>query len=511
MILKKYERCSSPRIVLIGAVIVIGSGILAASMMGEISFTTRQELKVTGELHDTRAIDLSGNGMSDVIALSELEGGGKSKWLISIFHQDKVGKLSNSPDHVIVLDSLVTLISPGVLPESGMGILTCIAPGGVYSLRSGENRRTNGVDRLINSKTPSMTNSNQGPVFFGYCRDWNGDGRSDMLVFDFTGFSFLPFDEGDTLVLKTHIDSPPRLYAYRFGNENGGSSLSDDTSLRLRYDFPVVKTGEYDGDGRTDLFISSGVRLSVSIQEDWFDYSSPMVVGDFSEPARRVDTENRRVKVSLADFNGDGIMDVSETWWFGTGLSETEAEIRLYIGRGRGGFRTEPDQVLRVKDALPNIVVFKDLDGDGKDELIVPTMNLGIMSFVRILTSGVMHIKALIFDDDPGKVYEEEPYFVHSISAKFDFSGTTNIVTGLDDFDGDGNMDFVFGARKNEISVFRGMGGKGNRIFSRDPVLVLRENANGFLKTDDLNGDGRKDLLLYYPTKGLIRVYFSKD
>jgi hypothetical protein len=473
-----------------------------------IAFKPVQELKVNGELHDMRAIDFDGDGTSDVIALSELERRGKSKWMVSIFHQNEEGSLPIHPDQVFELDSLVTLISPVTFPGSGTGSLLFIEPGGVYSLYPVENMRSNSIDRLINVDTPFMTNANEGPVFFDNVQDWNGDGRNDMLVFDFDGFSLLTFDANDSLVFRTHIDYQPRLYTYG-GNE--GSTLNDRMRLRLRYVFPVVEPGEYDGDGKVDLFITSGERLSVSTQGDGFDYSAPFTIKDFSRPAGEVAEENRRVRISLADFDGDGLTDISETRWMGTGLTETDAEIGLYKGRGRIGFKSEPDQVLRVEDALPNILIFKDLDRDGKDEMIVPTMKLGIMSYVRILTSGILHVKALIYDDDPGKVLDEEPRFVHSLTAKFDFSGTTYITSGLDDLDGDGYIDFVFGTRNNEISIFRGTGGKGNRMFSRDPVLVLSENADGRAKTEDLNGDGKKDLLLYYSSEGRIKVYFSGD
>ncbi len=482
--------------------------VTVGSLPGVIAFKPVQELKVIGKLHDTRTIDFDGDGASDVIALSELERRGSSKWMISLFHLNEEGSLSIHPDHTFELDSLVTLISPVTFPGSGTGTLLCIAPGGVYSLYSGEDVRSNGIDRLIDLDTPFMTNTNEGPIFIDNVQDWDGDGRNDMLVFDFDGFSLLTFDENDRLVLRTHIDCQPRLYAY---GGNDGSSLSDDMRLRLRYVFPVVEPGEYDGDGKADLFISSGERLSVSVQGDGFDYSAPFTIKDFSRPGGEAAGENRRVRISLADFNGDGLTDIAETRWMGNGLTETKAEIGLYKGRGGMGFQTEPDQVLRVKDALPNILILKDLDRDGKDEMIVPTMKLGIMSYVRILTSGVLHVKALIFDDDPGNVLDEEPRFVHSLSAKFDFSGTTYIASGLDDLDGDGFIDFVFGTHRNEISIFRGTGGRGNRIFSRDPVLVLSENANGTVKTDDINGDGKKDLLLYYSSEGLIKVYFSSD
>ncbi len=475
---------------------------------GEISLSGRQEMNVSGKLKEATSFDLTGDGFRDVIAISKIQDGEKSRWTASLFVQDEPGLFKRDPDRVVEIDTLAALIAPTVLPGRSDGILTYISPGGVFMLSLGEGRNDRVPERLIALPTAAMAKTVEGPLFFDFIRDWDGNGRDEMIVYDYSGFSMLSFAEGDSLVRGDHINTQPRLKVYHVG---GTSDLRRDIPLSFRYDFPLVTVGEYNGDGKVDLFIRGQDYLAVAVQTDTGKYDDPVVVRDLSVSLQKSEKNDVTVVISLADFNGDRLTDISEAWGKGTGLTGTEAEIRLFLGDGDNGFKSQPDQVLEITDAIPSLVVFEDLDGDGKDELIVPTIKLGLMSFVRILTTGIVQVKALIYDDDPKMVYEHEPRFIHHLSTQVEFSGQSNIVSGHGDFDDDRNIDFVFGTRKNEISIYKGMGGRGNRIYSRDPVLILNEGSNGFLKTDDLDGNGKEDILLYYPSNGTILVYFSID
>jgi hypothetical protein len=318
----------------IGKTILILLLFLPVPLLGRIEFSPPQELLITGKLLDINTHDLSGDGLEDIISLSEIEENGRPTWLVSIFFQEEMGKFGSRPIHVAQVDSTITLISPVTLPESGEGILTYISQGGLYSLyRSGEGGDVAG-EKLLELDTSVMTASRERPMFFDYAGDWNGDGLDDVLVFDFSGFSFLTFESDNSLILKSHINCPPKLRVYQMGYGDGSSSMRGDNELVMRYGFPILVRGEYNGDGMEDLFITSGDRLRVSTQDSSGGFSEPILIKHFKKPVSDNDGDDMGLRISLADFDGDGLMDVSEGWWKGTGLSGTEAYIRLYLGKG---------------------------------------------------------------------------------------------------------------------------------------------------------------------------------
>ena len=508
MMTPPVERKPFRRPRLVGAMVgLVGLMASLPLIAGDISFRPRQQMRVAGRLKEVRSFDFEGEGRRDIVALSEVREGKRSRWEVSLFVQSERGRFREEPDRVVGLDSAAAVIAPLSLGESRERVLAAVSPGGVFAVRLDEGGDRAGPIRLAALETPVAVKVDGGPIFCDAIRDWDGDGLDEMVVADFSGLSLLTFAGPGRLTPTARIEVLPGLRVYHRG---GGSNLRRDVPVSFRYDFPVVTPGEYNGDAKPDLFIRTEERLAVSVQVAKGDYRRPVVVREISRPFEEDDGDDVEVLFGLADFNGDGLTDVSEAWWKGTGLTGTRAEIRLFLG-GAGGFGGRPDQVIEVEDALPSLLLFEDLDGDGRDEMIVPTMELGLMSFVRILTSGMLRIKARIFDDDPAGVFEDEPRYVHQVSARIDLSGQRNLASGYGDFNHDGKLDFVFGTRRDEVSVFEGMGGRGNLMFSRKPVVRLSEDSNGFVRIDDIDGNGKEDILLYYPSKGTILVYCAVD
>ena len=485
---------------------LLSAGPASRLLAGALAYAPPQQLSVSGMLRDIRTLDLSGDGRGDIVALHEVRGDVGVKWALSVFEQKKGGTFPGAADRTIEVDTTIALISAGTMAGTGEGILALLAPDGIRLLDALEGSMPGKTRKWIPIETPVRSPSMEGPIFCDLIRDWDGDGREDMLVFDFTGFSLLSLENGDLPEERGHIHSPPVLEAQP-GNRDP-LPHGEGARLILRYGFPAVTVGEYDGDGKVDLYITNGGRIQVARREG-SSYARPIRVKEFSRADQRRDGEGPRLEVRLGDFSGDGLTDIVEAWWEGSGLSGTQAEFRLYRGIRGGGYPRDPDQVLRVTDAVPRILLLEDLNSDGRSELIVPTMKFGIMAFVRILTTGNIEVEVQVFDTGSRGLFEEKPRFVHWLSARVDFSGTTRIVSELEDLDDDGNLDLIFGTRKDEIAVFRGTGGKGNRIFSREPDLLIQEDASGFLRTGDLNGDGKRDIVLYYPTGGVIKVYLS--
>ena len=101
------------RVVLLGIV----TGATPVLLHGdEISFSGRQEMTVSGKLKEARSFDFTGDGLRDIVALSENRDEEKVRWMASLFVQTAPGRFENDPDRVVEIDTLAALIAPTILP-----------------------------------------------------------------------------------------------------------------------------------------------------------------------------------------------------------------------------------------------------------------------------------------------------------------------------------------------------------------------------------------------------------
>ncbi|MDX1632767.1 MAG: VCBS repeat-containing protein, partial [Thermoanaerobaculia bacterium] len=150
---------------------------------------------------------------------------------------------------------------------------------------------------------------------------------------------------------------------------------------------------------------------------------------------------------------------------------------------------------------------FRDLDGDGRQDLI--TLSLGI-SITRLLGGLALGRVTLPMDFH---LWCQESEGVFRRVEGLDLSGRFRVdIRNLEvwdlpsfegDFDGDGRFDFVQLGRGREISVHRGA--PGCRFPSRpDLEISLRAEPahTALVRVEDLDGDGRSDLVVTHPLEG---------
>jgi len=169
--------------------------------------------------------------------------------------------------------------------------------------------------------------------------DFNGDGKVDLVVTNYSNIGF-PFVAGTTVsVLLGNGDGtfqPPVEYAAGSGP------------------LPVA-VADLNGDGHLDLVVGNNFSNNASILLGNGD-------GTFRQ-ALTVDAAGRPSSVAVGDFNGDGIPDLAITNSF-------SGTVSVLLGSGNGTFQqrvsypTDPD-------SDPFSVAAVDLNGDGKLDLAV--------------------------------------------------------------------------------------------------------------------------------------------
>ncbi|MEA2326159.1 MAG: hypothetical protein QOE68_1118, partial [Thermoanaerobaculia bacterium] len=254
--------------------------------------------------------------------------------------------------------------------------------------------------------------------------DFNGDGKKDVALSSTGNLSVL------------------------LGTGDGSFSSAFDYPIGLGATGGPVAAGDFNGDGKSDLIRVDGLTTNVLIGhgDGTFSAPKPLPTGSFV------------MSVAIGDFNADGRSDVATITFDG--------QLSILLGNGDGTFAVATQYEL---GSIGWGVVTADLDGDGTID-IAAAAGTGVTVFLGkgngIFTSGVSYA----------------PGVFHPRSLD------------VGDLDGDGRLDLVAGAagEGSAIAVFPG---KGDGTF-RAAVLTSFNDYPSSVHVADLDADGKPDVVV---------------
>ena len=271
--------------------------------------------------------------------------------------------------------------------------------------------------------------------------DFNGDGRSDILWL-----------LGDGQAVSNWLATPTGGF-----NNNDANAL---TPLNIMHQFQLIATGDFNGDGRTDMlwrvdgdgystwFTEPGGALSVTGPSAFFN------VGD-----------NGWSVAGAGDFNGDGTDDL--LWRHSNGTMSN------WLGDGQGSFTVNDANALVHVPNDWQIAGTGDFNGDGRADILWRSDGGMLSNWLATANGG---------------------FVVNDANALTNF-GTTEIL-GIGDFNGDGRDDLIWRWFGDEVYT--------NTTF-QDGGFYLNEWDSSFVRTvsldwdvaaiGDYDGDGVDDIL----------------
>ena len=307
-----------------------------------------------------------------------------------------------------------------------------------------------------------------------HLRDYNGDGRLDAAVLTadnvllFRGKSDGTFQPPLTIVFPVYIDTletgdlnnDGRLdlfgsgryleggYRYvlvsRLGNGDGTFQAAGVTFIGEYA--TLVTSGDVNGDGRTDAIVTWNGTIQSYLSGG---------NGLFFAPVASPTPSTNLTSVTLADFNGDGKLDVL----FGGGA------LLVRFGDGSGSFSGG----VGFNAPLTGRALAADVNGDSKPDV-------------------------LAIDGDKVRVFLNTGSGNFGAAALFGASVppyTYPTLIGVADLDGDGKVDIAI---SHLSQGFTFIAGKGDGTFQA-PVLSPAVSALADFAIGDLNGDGMRDLV----------------
>lgn len=197
------------------------------------------------------------------------------------------------------------------------------------------------------------------------------------------------------------------------------------------------------------------------------------------------------------DYDGDGVRDFAVSAPGGYFRPTDGARVMgaVYVCSGKSGAVLAKFAGREAGDAFGvEIANVRDIDGDGKDDLLVGAPGMG---------------RAYVLSGKDGK----ELRVVGSGDTRDDFG---EAVCGLGDVDGDGVPDFAVGAPSESIGgrahLYSGKDGHELRVLGPVGQCERLWFGNGIAAAGDLDGDGRADVLVGSDMDsdvGCARIYSS--
>ena len=361
----------------------------------------------------------------------------------------------------------------------------------------------------------------------GLVRDVDGDRRADVLF---------PTADG----VSVYLSGPDGLKAspaarVRFPLDD----LQRPGNPRV-WRFPLPELRDVDGDRRLDMVLFhpagelKGFRVLRNLGGGRFgeplaplgDYETKEASADLRGRPRGDEKDEEPVPSWFGDLDGDGKAEyvtqeekgAGEDLGFRKGMEAAKRPHFIYrLHRSRADLSMEPKpyQQFEVEgyalEGSSDEVDFKmpggfqDLNGDGKQDLILTTLDFSVLQAVKIMTVQRIGI-GLDFHVWCQTNGSYRPVRGLDLSGKFNLN-LNNLKIGHisqfeGDFDGDGRPEFVQMGRGRAVSIHRGRPDCG---YNESPDLTVQlEEAPRDLslaQVRDLDGDNLSDLLVIQPQR----------
>ncbi len=442
-------------------------GLLIAANM---SFTP-QRLHVDGRVIWVDAGDFNRDGAPDLVSVFRRGVDPNTKRFVAFFYQQADGTYPEKPseERPVPADAGIAAVADcdgdggsEIVFMTARGVSAYTAPGGKVVAEPVE---------WIKAPTATLFPEIEDLPLWEMCGDFHRAGKPELALWEIGALTFYRM-AGGKWQANERLEVPPvALHESMASGFFRGGPSNRDLSISAHYVFPELAIGDYDGDGRPDLFAIAEERLRIYSNTGDRYAPSPTVMLDFS--LRTNEERNRKnayVSAQALDLNGDKKTDYVLNKVTG-GLSSMRSETAIHLNKG--GFSKKPDQLIK-RNGFSGLAQFADLNRDGRPEIIEPYGEVGLVALARAMVSRALSVDWLVTQNTGGG-FDLNTTAKITIKFGLDFSGGP-IFKGpfprvSHDFNGDGLLDFLASPDGEELHFYLG---KHEGFFEPEPALKLK-------------------------------------
>ena len=459
------------------------------------------ELLTTGgdRIREIRAIDMTGDGKPEIIAFAEgetgpsvhvflLDGEGSGPRAADAIHRPAEGgqraiyymglaKLEAGKGHEIVTTDrlrgvMATALSPAEIDGDA-------APAFLPSRKIAEA-----------PPLPFFPDEDR-PALLDVGLDLDGDGVDELLLPTLDGYLVVrPGSGKEPVLLETGAAHSLTTPGHRF--------------FSLGWEIPRLTVVDWDGDGIRDLVAGRGGEFLLFLQRrdgTFLRATRPLDVLRTPSPGGDLEIP------LLADVDGDGRTDLvltSTPSSVGV-LDEFSSRQSLFLGpeilsAEVPGALSTPRSTVKTEGISVNTTLL-DFDGDGDLDLLVTSLALTVRSRIR---NRVTAEYKLFLYDSKSRGFERSPYFQVTRSfpmEQLERSSTSPVCFFSGDFNGDGLRDLLDIADDGHVTILAGTKDTGILSTARYTFHGELFRAAASMENDpviaDLDGDGISDVVGY--------------
>lgn len=510
------------------AVALVATFVAAASVAPTVASAggsdfVRQARDVPGTIDAIALRDVDRDGVQDVV-FTAVDGDVRH---VGFFRGRRVGGCDERPAWTLALKPDVVMVAVGDVDPAPGAEFVLFTGRSVFAVRWREADASKRFRRLVREDMFFGSPPRHRAPFWPAVRDLDGDGLDDLCIPTAEGLVVRwqrrtedVSDFAGRVRLAMRIDRWSEdanrrrgRMTFRLGGDGGGTPDADEPPIAgILVDatrrMAAPRFVDANGDGRLDVVLLEGTTVAEWHQRDDGRFAAAPTVRRTAERLRPSTPRWSGVgHVFAHDVDRDGRLD-----FLVRDESPKDLRTRLVLYAGSGDL-DRPSVVLMLS-GLTATPRFRDVDGDGRVDLLIPTYRLDLLRGATSSASSLDVTLHVFLNRASGPPFGREPDYSHDLRVRTDalaVSGIEPMIYLDGDFNRDGRADLLVVDERRRLRVHLatetagGLLASGGRFaFGDAPAVDVEVDVPNRIRLIDIEGDGQHEILLVYPKRFVV-------